>query len=68
MQKRNEIGSWSVTGIVEALVVDDNAAALSLMMTFRMAFRYNRFYAAANGMLKAAKEIVNGFFNDNQVK
>ena len=32
--------------------------ALSLMMTFRMAFRYNRFYAAANGMLKAAKEIV----------
>ena len=32
--------------------------ALSLMMTFRMAFRYNRFYAAANGMLKAAKEIL----------
>jgi hypothetical protein len=32
--------------------------ALSLMMSFRMAFRYNRFYAAANGMLKAAKEIV----------
>ena len=32
--------------------------ALSLMMTFRMAFRYSRFYAAANGMLKAAKEIV----------
>lgn len=32
--------------------------ALSLMMTFRMAFRYNRFYAAANGMLKAAEEIV----------
>ena len=32
--------------------------ALSLMMTFRMAFRYNRFYAAANGMLKAVKEIV----------
>ena len=32
--------------------------ALSLMMTFRMAFRYNRFYAAANGMRKAAKEIV----------
>ena len=32
--------------------------ALSLMMTFRMAFRYKRFYAAANGMLKAAKEIV----------
>ena len=34
------------------------AAALSLMMTFRMAFRYSCFYAAANGMLKAAKEIV----------
>ena len=34
------------------------AVALSLMMTFRMAFRYSRFYAAANGMLKAAKEIV----------
>ena len=34
------------------------AVVLSLMMTFRMAFRYNRFYAAANGMLKAAKEIV----------
>ncbi len=34
------------------------AAALSLMMTFRMAFRYSRFYATANGMLKAAKEIV----------
>lgn len=32
--------------------------ALSLMMTFRMAFRYNRFYTAANGMLKAAEEIV----------
>lgn len=32
--------------------------ALSLMMTFRMVFWYNRFYAAANGMLKAAKEIV----------
>ena len=32
--------------------------ALSLMMTFRMAFRYNRFYASANGMLKSAKEIV----------
>ena len=32
--------------------------ALSLMMTFRMAFRYNSFYAAANGMLNAAKEIV----------
>ena len=32
--------------------------ALSLMMTFRMAFRYSRFYAAANGMLKAAKGIV----------
>ena len=27
-------------------------------MTLRMAFRYKRFYAAANGMLKAAKEIV----------
>lgn len=24
----------------------------------RMAFRYSRFYAAANGMLNAAKEIV----------
>ena len=34
------------------------AVALSLMMTFRMAFRYSRFYAAANGMLMAAKEIV----------
>jgi hypothetical protein len=34
------------------------AVALSLMMTFRMAFRYSGFYAAANGMLKAAKEIV----------
>ena len=32
--------------------------ALSLMMTFRMAFRYSRFYASANGMLKAAEEIV----------
>jgi len=32
--------------------------ALSLMMTFRMAFRYNRFYAAANGMLRAASQIV----------
>ena len=34
------------------------AAALSLMMTFRLAFRYGRFYAAANGMLKAAEMIV----------
>ena len=34
------------------------SCALSLMMTFRMAFRYNRFYTAANGMLNAAKEIV----------
>ena len=34
------------------------SVALSLMMTFRMAFRYSRFYAAANGMLKTAKEIV----------
>ena len=32
--------------------------ALSLMMTFRMAFRYSRFYAAASGMLNAAKAIV----------
>ena len=39
------------------------AAALSLMMTFRMAFRYNHFYAAANGMLKAAKEIVERLWN-----
>lgn len=34
------------------------AIALSLMMTFRMAFRYNRFYAAANGMLKATSQII----------
>ena len=32
--------------------------ALSLMMSFRMAFRHNRFYAAANGMLKATSQII----------
>ena len=37
------------------------SASLSLMMTFRMAFRYSRYYAAANGMLKAAVEIVDRF-------
>ncbi|MBQ3288722.1 MAG: hypothetical protein IJH50_04860 [Kiritimatiellae bacterium] len=34
------------------------AVTLSLMITFRMTFRYRHFYAAANGMLKAATEIV----------
>jgi len=34
------------------------SVALSLMMTFRMAFRYSRYYVSANGMLKAAAEIV----------
>ena len=34
------------------------SCALSLMMTFRIAFRYNRFYLAAEGMLKAANMIV----------
>lgn len=34
------------------------AVALSLMTTFRIAFRYNHYCAAANAMLKAANEIV----------
>ncbi len=34
------------------------SCALSLMMTFRMAFRYNRFYLSAEGMLKASNMIV----------